>query len=105
MCFNLWSNETLLCGIPLINQFQIVDFDKVNDLDKKNAFKRTRKLGYDGFADFYLAQFINKCKSDDEIDGRIYTKFVEIDRSLGTTTSEQLLNCLLQTTRSDIIKV
>ena len=64
-----------------------------------------RKYNYVGFADFYMAQFINKFESDDEIDRQIYTKLVEIDTRLGTTASEQLFHCLRKMTRSDIIKV
>ena len=79
--------------------FQIIDYDQVNE------YESVRKDDYVGFADYYLSQFINKFKSDDKIDKQIYAKLVKIDRSLGTTTSEQLFHCLRKTTRPDIIKV
>ena len=52
-----------------------------------------------GYAEYYL----HKCIS---IDMEVYSKLVELDKSVfGTTASKQLYKCLLHTTPSDIIKV
>ena len=58
-----------------------------------------------GFSNVYLYRLRAKSKSDDEIDIEVYTKFVELDSKLGTTASKLLGECLLSTTRSDIIQV
>ena len=69
------------------------------------SYGALRKSGCAGFGHLYLGQCNKQSKPDDEIDFTIYTKLVELDSKLGTTASEQLLQCLLKTTRSDIIKV
>ena len=81
------------------NFIQTVDFDQVNE------YERLRKTGWVGFAALYLNQCNKEAKSNDEIDKEVYSKLVELDTRLGTTASEQLYWCLLNTTRSDIIKV
>ena len=48
-----------------------------------------------------LLKFLDK----DEINIQVYTKLVQLDSKLGTTSSEQLGCCLKYTTRSNIIKV
>ena len=58
-----------------------------------------------GFAIKYLERFDKESKSDREIDREIYSKLVQLDSRLGTKASDQLYECILQTTRSDIIKV
>ena len=44
-------------------------------------------------------------KSNDKINKEVYTKLVELEKRLGKKASEQLYECLKNTTRSDIIKV
>ena len=51
-----------------------------------------------GYAEYYLY----KCMSFDK---EVYSQLVELDARLGTTACEQLVRCLVKTTRSDIIKV
>ena len=55
----------------------------------------------------YLQRCMNDetMSSDEKIDRQVYTQLVELDSKLGTTASEQLLKCLLFTTRWDIITV
>ena len=53
----------------------------------------------------YLQQWKRESKSDGEIDLQVYTKLVELDSKIGIKASEQLIFCLLVTTRSDIIEV
>ena len=88
--------------LPLKYQIAI---NLVFDFDQVNEYQIVRKYDYVGFAEFYLAQFINNCKSDEEIDRQIYTQLVELDARLGTTASDQLFHCLRKMTRSNIIKV
>ena len=56
-----------------------------------------------GFAHFYL----QRCgtKSDDEIDIQVYSKLVELDSRLGTTATEQLLQCIFHSLRLELVKV
>ena len=79
--------------------FQIIDFDKVNE------YESLRKMDWVGFAEFYLWRCKKESKSDDEIDKEIYTKLVKLDTRLGTTATEQLIECLDHTLNLDIIKV
>ena len=63
------------------------------------------KNGWLGFAPMYLNRCSKESNSDEKFDIQVYTKLVELDTRLGITTYEQLLGCLNQTTRLDIIKV
>ena len=76
----------------------MIDFDKVNE------YESLRK-DYVGFAEVYLERCDKESKSDDEIDKEIYTKLVKLDTRLGTTATEQLIECLDHTLNLDIIKV
>ena len=53
--------------------------------------------------------YIKKCeeesKPNNEIDKELHAELVKLDSRLGTKVSEQLYECLKNTTRSDIIKV
>ena len=60
---------------------------------------------YIGFAQFYIAQCHRKSNPNIEIDKELYSKLLKLDTRLGTRASDQLKECLLKTTRSDIIKV
>ena len=57
----------------------------------------------------YASEYLDRCnkesKSNDNINKEIYTKLVELEKRLGKKASEQLYECLKNTTRSDIIKV
>ena len=69
-----------------------LDFEMWKDYDW------IKKEDYVGYADYYL----HKCIS---IDKEVYSKLVELDTRLGTTTSEQLYKCVFYTSNLDIIKV
>ena len=58
-----------------------------------------------GYAGYYLVSSWNKSKMINEADATVYQRLVEIDTTLGTELSPQLLCCLSWTTRWDIIKV
>jgi len=70
-----------------------------------NKYKRLRENNYVGFANVYLQQCNKESKSNDVIDKEVYSKLVELDTRLGTTLSEQLCECVLNTSNLDIIKV
>ena len=53
----------------------------------------------------YLDRCNKESDSNEIIDINVYQKLVELDTKLGTTASDQLLRCLVTTTRWDIIKV
>ena len=65
------------------------------------------KVGWIGFTHMYLQRCMNEetMSADDNLDSQVYTQLIRLDSKLGTTPSEQLLKCLLLTTRWDIIKV
>ena len=63
------------------------------------------RANYIGFAHFYFSRCSQETQSDNDIDKEVYTKLVELDTRLGTSSSEQLYYCLKNTIRSDIIKV
>ena len=58
-----------------------------------------------GFAHVYLDRCKKESDSDDIIDIEVYKKLIQLDQRLGTHASEQLANCLLFTSRLDIIEV
>ena len=64
-----------------------------------------RKKNYVGFADLYLQRCDKRSHPNDVIDKEVYSKLVELDKRLGTTSSEQLFKCVLYTSNMDIIKV
>ena len=79
--------------------FQTIDFEHVNE------YESLRKKGWSGFANVYLVRCDKESKIGDKIDVEVYARLVELDTKLGTRSSEQLLYCLLLTSRWDIIKV
>ena len=79
--------------------FKTIDFEQVNE------YESLRKVNFVGFADVYLERCNQESKTGDKIDVEVYTRLVELDTRLGTSSSEQLYWCLLRTTRWDIIKV
>ena len=76
--------------------FQIVDFQQYESIRNEN---------WAGFAHIYLYYCNEKSRLNAEIDIDVYTKLVQLDAKFGTKVFEQLSECLLNTTRSDIIKV
>ena len=58
-----------------------------------------------GYSDYYLNQCWNDSKKINEADPTVYQRLVDIDSTLGTEPSDQLIGCLWRTTRWDIIKV
>ena len=74
--------------------FKIIDFGQVKSRTPDNSY-----------AGLYLHRCNKESKSDDEIDIEVFTRLSELDSKLGTPASEQLLQIILRTTRSDIIKV
>ena len=79
--------------------FKTIDFDQVND------FEVLRKEGASGFAALYLERCDEETKEADEIDIELYARLVELDAKVETSSSEQLFECLLFTSRWEIIKV
>ena len=69
-----------------------LDFKKWWDYDV------IKKAGGVGYAEYYLHNCIS-------IDKEVYSKLVELDTRLGTTSSEQLFKCVFHTLNLDIIKV
>ena len=70
-----------------------------------NEYECLRKRNYVGFAHVYLAGCNKRSHSNDVIDKELYSKLVELDTRLGTTSSEQLFKCVFHTSNMDIIKV
>ena len=72
----------------------IYKYDKLRD-----------KLGYVGYADYYLQKCWNESELKNKPDVTIYKQLLEIDSKLGTTQSEQLFWCLAYSPRKDLIEV
>ena len=70
-----------------------------------NEYEILREKVLIGFAHLYLGKCNSESKSDDKIDKEVYSKLVELDTRLGTTSSEQLFECVYNTSNLDIIKV
>ena len=88
----------MIC-IYLLKWFKTIDFEQVNE------YKSLKKGNLTGFAQVYLHRCFVESKTGDKIDIDVYIRLIELDKKLGTSTSEQLYCCLLKTTRLDIIKV
>ena len=63
------------------------------------------KLGCVGYANYYLHKCWNESELKNKADLTIYKQLLEIDAKLGTTPSEQLLECVFYSLRIDLIKV
>ena len=70
-----------------------------------NEYKILKDNNWVGFAEVYLNRCNKESATGDKIDVEVYSKLIELDARLGTESSEQLYECLRQTTRWDIIKV
>ena len=72
----------------------------------ENEFDVLReKLGYVGYASYYLRKCYDESELINKADVKIYNQLIEIDSKLGTTQTEQLLNCVRWSVRMDLIKV
>ena len=72
----------------------------------ENKFEMLReKLGYVGYANYYLQACWDKSELKNKADVTIYKQLLEIDSKLGTTQSEQLFECVFNLLRINIIKV
>ena len=72
----------------------------------ENEYDELReKLGYVGYAHYYLHNCYDESELINKAEIEIYKKLLEIDSKLGTTQSEQLFGCVLYSVRMDLIKV
>ena len=77
---------------------------KIIDLDEVNENECVKKANYDGFGHFYYQRY-KESKPENEIDEEVYSKFVQLDTRLGTSSSEQLFLSVFLTLDLEIIKV
>ena len=70
-----------------------------------NEFDVLRKVGYVGYANYYLRVCWDKSELKNKADVTIYKQLLEIDSKLGTTSSEQLFKCILYSPRKNFIEV
>ena len=94
--------KVCICNLNIQNFWKLL---KAVDLEKVSEYDCIRKKGYFGFAGFYLSRFNDQSTSDEKIDIQIYQTLAKLDARLGTTFSDQLIECLGWTTRLDIIEV
>ena len=85
--------------------FQVSKLFKAIDFEQVTEYERIREQGFFGFAGFYINRFNITVTSHEKIDIEIYQQLAKLDVRLGTTVSNQLMECLSWTTRSDIIEV
>ena len=71
----------------------------------ENLFDVLREKGFVGYAHYYLQDCWDKSELKNKADVTIYKQLLEIDAKLGTTQSEQLLECVFYSLRMDLIKV
>ena len=72
----------------------------------ENNFKMLRgELGSVGYAHYYLERCWDESELKNQADATIYKQLLEIDSKLGTTQSEQLIGCVFNSLRIDLIKV
>ena len=72
----------------------------------ENKFEMLREeLGYVGFANYYMRECLDESELKNKANVTIYKQLLEIDTKLGTTQSEQLLECVFYSLRMDLIKV
>ena len=73
---------------------------------KENQFVVIRnERGFVGYAHYYLKGCYDEIELKNKADITMFKKLLEIDSKLGTTQSEQLFSCVLNTVRIDLIKV
>ena len=72
----------------------------------ENKFEMLRgEPGFVGYAHYYLRGCWDESELIKKADVRVYKQLLEIDSKLGTTQSEQLYGCVLNSLRMDLIKV
>ena len=84
------------------------DYDKIRGLRQgiyMGVKDEVRELGFVGYANYYLLGCRDKSELKTNVDVAIYKQLLEIDSKLGTTQSEQLLECVFNSLRMDLIKV
>ena len=72
---------------------------------RETGFDQLRKLGFVGYANYYLPNCFDKSQLVNKADVTIYKQLLEIDSKLGTTQAEQLFECVFWSVRMDLIKV
>ena len=75
----------------------------MDKVDKHDG--QLREIGFAGYADYYLATCRDESELKNKADVAIYKQLLAIDAKLGTTQSEQLFKCVMNTFRMDLIKV
>ena len=63
------------------------------------------KHGFVGYAHYYLQKCWDESELKNKADVAVYKQLLEIDSKLGTTQTEQLLECLFYSPRKDLIEV
>ena len=72
----------------------------------ENEYDELReKLGWVGYAHYYLGNCYDDSELINKADIEIYKKLLQIDSKLGTTPTEQLFECVKHSVRIDLIKV
>ena len=71
----------------------------------ENNFDVLLEKGFVGFAHYYLQGCLDESELKNKADVTVYKQLLEIDSKLGTTQSEQLLKCVFNSVRIEIIKV
>ena len=74
-------------------------------MDQVEHDDKLRELGYVGYAEYYLRKCWDESELKNKADVAVYKQLLEIDSKLGTTQSEQLLECVSHSLRMDLIKV
>ena len=72
---------------------------------KDDEYEELRELGGAGYAHYYLQECWDESELKNKADVSIYKQLLEIDSKLGTTQTEQLFKCVVNTVRMDLIKV
>ena len=67
--------------------------------------KLRKKLGWAGFANYYIDQCWDKTELVNRADINIYKELITIDEKLGTKMTEQLFWCVFYSNRMDLFKV
>ena len=72
---------------------------------RENWYDFLRENGIFGYGTYYLVTSWDNFELISKADPIIYKQIREIDAKLGTTTTEQLFECVLFSVRMDLIKV
>ena len=66
--------------------FKTINFERISE------YGGIIKIGWVGFAQFYLDRCIKEFESDEKIDSQLFKRLVLLDSKLGTSASEQLFH-------------